>query len=136
MFHSFLSGRGRLPVTNCLLVVLLVFFILISGCQQPGSVTGEVPLLSSGMVPQVELDGFILARQEKPFIVSRELSGLENDIAVSSFTGWISPSAGQEIVGFNLEFSKVEDAQNIYNYLAAREDTWLYLSGNKVFLVR
>ncbi len=121
---------------NSLVLIVLVLIILLAGCAVPKAQEALLPDgLSSAMVPDMPLDGYLYVRQSQPTVIAGAFLGLSFDPAIQSIEAWIVPSDAAESFGAVLTFVTRQDAEAIFRIIPDQTDLWKTLAGNNIYVV-
>ncbi len=130
----------KLPV---FLLILLLSAPVVAGCHPekklPDKTKPYVPpspsQLSSTMVPNVPLDVYIYARQDKPTKIPADMVGLRSDVELNGSALWGVSSGDDFAFGAGITLTSAGDASRIYNEMQLRKDAWKMLSGDTIYVV-
>lgn len=117
------------------LVVLFIGLSAIPACTAKRSPQAPAlpPGFSEAMVPDLDIDAYIYARQEVPFSLPTRPGFLSQAYEVESVALWLVPSGSDEAVGAVLVLPS--QAAALYQEIPSSARIWKHLSGNRIFLV-
>ncbi|MFC2066345.1 hypothetical protein ACFLUO_04705 [Chloroflexota bacterium] len=129
---------NKLLVTS--LLFLLIFIPIITvGCheevaQPPATSTHSE--LSTTLVPNMNLDMYVYAKQDNPTIVPKEFIGATSDVVAESLSLWGIPTEDTIILGGGLTFTSGTDATKTHSQIPSQTEFWTKLSDRTIYFVQ
>ena len=124
-----------------LLIGLILFIVLISGCVRQREEKG-VPSLPTGfenfIIPNTpNIDAILYVNQGVPFTYSGKFLVMPVQIDVESSGIWLLPTNTKEVLSGFIDFASTEEANAVYNLAldANSSDLWVMTSRNKLYFV-
>ncbi|MBM3155251.1 MAG: hypothetical protein FJ008_07950 [Chloroflexi bacterium] len=116
--------------------------VLFAGCNQTSyqsavasSNTSAPIALAATHVPNVDIDLYIWAQQEKPTIIPSSLLRTEADILIDSIAVWGMVVGGELVVGTGVKAASADDARLLDSLVSMDANGWKMLSGDVLYLV-
>ncbi len=135
----------KVKFKNNKLVVTILLFLLIStsivavGCQKevtPLPATSIHSDLSTTLVPNIDLDIYVYAKQDNPTTVLKSLVGTSFDVVAESLALWGIPTENDFILGGGLTFVSAANATKIHAQISDQVEIWTKLSGRTIYFVQ
>jgi hypothetical protein len=130
------NGIGILCGVFCLLGILF------TGCNQsPYQITvapSDTPSptgLASTRVPNIDIDLYVWAQQEKPTIIPSSILRTKNDILIDSIAIWGTVVGNELVVGAAVKTASADDARLLDNLISMDANGWKMLSGDVLYMV-
>ena len=129
---------------NKLFVMVFLFliiptFIIAAGCQKevtqppPTSIHSD---LSTTLVPNIDLDIYVYAKQDNPTTVPKSLVSTSLDLVAESIALWGIPTEDTFILGGGLTFTRAADAAQIHAQISGQAEIWTKLSDRTIYFVQ
>ncbi|MFC1933080.1 hypothetical protein ACFLXU_05590 [Chloroflexota bacterium] len=131
-------------INNKLLVTVLLLFlisipIIALGCQeevtQPPAASTHSDL-STTLVPNIDIDMYVYAKQDNPTTVPKGLVCTSLDVVAESLALWGIPTEDAFILGGGLTFVSVADAAKIHAQISGQAEIWTKLSDRTIYFVQ
>lgn len=131
-------------INNKLLVTVLLLFlisipIIAVGCQEEVTQPPAAPTrsdLSTTLVPNIDIDMYVYAKQDNPTTVPKGLVGTSLDVVAESLALWGIPTEDAFILGGGLTFVSVADAAEIHAQISGQAEIWTKLSDRTIYFVQ
>jgi len=125
-------------LVTAFLCILISTPIIAVGCQQE---VIQIPTtlihsdLSTTLVPNIDLDMYVYARQENPTTVPKGLIGTSLDVVAESLALWGIPTEDTIILGGGLTFSHATNAAKIHAQISDQAEIWTKLTDSTIYFV-
>ena len=122
-----------------ILCLLIVTPIIAVGCEEeatPPPATSIHSNLSTTLVPNIDIDMYVFAKQDEPTAVPKDLIGTSLDVVVESLALWGIPTEDDFILGGGLTFVSAADASNIHAQMPVQAGFWTKLSDRTIYFVQ
>jgi hypothetical protein len=130
-------------VSKGLFIGIIPLSLAISACASiPTSTTTSASAtslsdeLSSTMVPNTDIDMYLLVKQASPTTVPKTLIGTPIDIVAESLSLWGIVNEDTYTIGGALVFANAADASQIQSQIPNQNETWTELSDRTIYLVQ
>jgi hypothetical protein len=129
---------NKVLVTS-LAVLLIGVVIPISGCSddleqfQGVSSASDFSVL---MVPDMDLDVYVYAKQRNLTSVPADLINMSHDIEVESLAIWGVPGEDNMAFGIGLTFDNDSTASEVFDLIQDDTELWKWLRGNNLYVVQ
>ena len=128
----------RRSVFITLLIMLVAMPLAATGCEEETPPPAQLPgaALSSTLVPNMDIDVYIYAKQEKPTAVPKDIIGTPSDVTVESMTLWGIATEDNLTFSGGLTFTDTTDLAEIQAQIPTQAKTWTKLSGRNIYFVQ
>ncbi|MDP2916896.1 MAG: hypothetical protein Q8O16_03070 [Dehalococcoidia bacterium] len=129
--HRYLTMVG-------LVILMLALPLLGTACRAPDApASAPAQRLAATMVPNRDLDIFILIKQASPTKVPLSLVGAQADVTVESLALWgVARDDDKFTIAGALTFASASDASRIHSQIPAEAEVWTKLSDRNIYFVQ